>query len=247
MISDIFCNLGERHPNYWFKDLSDGREIFFIDSLSMESQTNSGRPKDTGPYSHIWIGSFFKVTLPQKFGEVHLLRLMITNFLEGGIKNHEWFCLVASELIERIINKALRDRNFRLKWKKYKLFDIIKRISKNCIPKIYKQNCSLTRARYYLINQIEQEQNLSRFIIPPHRRDDNPLTLIKVHLKKVATLPKKKVSKRVSLAAMSKGNLPDSVSLSWKEVCNSEYLLENGKVVKPRIIQKPDPGSIENV
>lgn len=214
--------------------------------VANESFSDPGSPLASGS-EDLPRGCFFKVIKPQKFGELHLCRLLITNFLEGNINNKEWFTLVLSDFIERVFNQALRNENFRKKWKPRKIFDILERISKKALVEILKPECSFSKARYLLENAIGQFVKVHEFKIPHKNRDDSPLGLIKIIRHMRYYPPRKQTNKKVSNSARTKGSLQEPGAISWQEVAAGSKIFENGKFITPIHIEKRDPGGIGNV
>lgn len=247
---------------YYPSNEYEGNEIEFdfIHYLTLEGISNkSETSKFSGEYQNIFqaglnpaettyknIGSFFRVTTPREFGEVHLLRLLITVFLEGKFKDFQAFRLLVYEFSERIISQGLRLRNFRIKWKKRGLFRIIEKLTKETLPFLFKRNYSKAILKYKISNSINQVVPLEKFIIPKKNRDDSPLERIKIFTIQRFEPPKKRVSKRISLSAGDKGS-GRNLGIPWKEVADKEIIFHQGKWIKVYQKDKPDPTTIEGV
>jgi hypothetical protein len=191
--------------------------------LTLESQSLGRRP--SVPEIGKDRGAFFKVVIPQGYGPIHLVRLIITGLVEGSLTEDKWI-LVLYDLIERVFNQALRDRKFRIKWRN--VLKALSLIATDSLPKIRKSGFHRAKVTYLLINRIGQFTKVSDILIPPKNRVDQPLQEIKVLRHQRYEPPQKKSTKVPSNSAGTKGTYaPDSIS--WKEVASQERVFINGK------------------
>jgi hypothetical protein len=175
------------------------------------------------------------VVIPQGYGPIHLIRLIITGLVEGSLDEDKWI-LVLYDLIERVFNQALRDRKFRMKWRD--VLSALSLIATNALPQIRRSGFQRSLVSYLLLNRIGQKTNPSKILIPPFNRVDQPLQEIKIIRHQTYQPSPKKSTKVPSNSAGTKGNYaPDSIS--WKEVATQQRVFINGTWEKSTVETHP--------
>lgn len=186
-------------------------------------------------------GAFFRVVIPRGHGPIHLIRLILSNLIEGKI-DQEYYVLVLYDLIERAFHEGVNKRDFRKKWKFF--LGALLLLSKD-LQKIRKEQ-NIHIVKYLIINRLSQHGNITKMLIPPRNRQDKVLGEIKIIRHREYTPTPKKVTKIVSNSAETKGTYnPDTIK--WSEVASQKKIYINGVWEVSSIRTKPDPTNIGEI